>query len=159
MAELNLRPATPADHAVIVRFNRALALETKAKRLDPDTLARGVAAVLADPAKGFYTVAEVAGAAVGQVLITAEYSDWRAGWFWWLQSVYVEPGSRRQGVFRALHLHVVELAHAAGDVIGLRLYVERDNANAQATYARLGFAPEGYDLHALAPLPGVAGRL
>jgi ribosomal protein S18 acetylase RimI-like enzyme len=149
-----IRPATPADAPTVAAANAALALETEGKRLDPATLAAGVAAVLADPAKGWYTVVEDAGRVVGQCLVTLEWSDWRNGWFWWVQSVYVAPHVRRTGVFRDLYRHLEAAAVARPDVIGIRLYVERDNARAQATYESLGLEEEPYNLMARYPLPG-----
>ena len=154
-----VRPATPADLPTVVAFNAALANETEGKRLDPATLAAGVAAALADPAKGHYAVAEEAGRVVGQCLVTLEWSDWRNGWFWWIQSVYVLPAARRGGVFRDLYRHLEAAAAARPDVIGLRLYVERDNARAQATYASLGMAEEPYNLMVRYPLPGRASAV
>jgi GNAT superfamily N-acetyltransferase len=141
---LTVRPAVATDAADIVEFNRLLALESEGKALDPGLLRAGVAAGLADPAKGRYFVAESAGRVVGQMMITYEWSDWRNGWFWWIQSVYVHAEARRQGVFRALFDHVRRLAAGQPDVIGLRLYVERDNHPAQETYRRLGLGPTGY---------------
>ena len=154
-----IRPARPADHATVVAFNAALALETEGKRLDPATLSAGVAAALADPAKGYYTIAEDDGVVVGQCLVTLEWSDWRNGGFWWVQSVYVLPTARRAGVFRDLYRHLEAAAAARPDVIGIRLYVERDNARAQATYASLGLVEEPYWLMARYPLPGRASAI
>lgn len=135
---LLVRPALPSDIDTIAAFNAAMALETEALELDLDTLRRGVSAMLADPSKGSYRVALSDGALVGQVMITTEWSDWRCGYWWWLQSVYVLPEARRKGVFRALFRSVVEDAERAGDVRGIRLYVEQDNARAQRTYESLG---------------------
>jgi len=139
-----IRAAERRDLAALVAYNLALAWETEQKRLDPVTVEAGVAALLGDPQRGFYTVAEVEGQVVGQVLITFEWSDWRNGWFWWLQSVYVQPAFRRRGVFRALVEHLEERARREGQVVGLRLYVERDNRAAQAVYAALGLQPTTY---------------
>ena len=145
-APFTVRDAAPADAPAIAAFNVALAQETEGKRLDRETLAAGVAAVLADPAKGRYWVAvDSAGDVVGQVMVTWEWSDWRNGPFWWVQSVYVAPAARGRGVFRALLARVRECADAAG-AVGIRLYVEADNAPARATYARCGFTPAGYDV-------------
>jgi GNAT superfamily N-acetyltransferase len=141
---LVIRHARPSDRARLVEYNRAMAWETEHKQLDEQVLARGVAAVFDDPAKGFYLVADSAGEMVGQLMITTEWSDWRDGWFWWIQSVYVRPEARKQGVFRALFAEAERLARAAGNVVGLRLYVERENANAQRTYQRLGMVDAGY---------------
>lgn len=150
---ISIRNAVPADTAVIIEFNRRLAWETEEKELDLPTLSKGVAAALSDPAKGFYLVAEnAAGEVVGQLAITLEWSDWRNGWFWWLQSVYVRADHRRQGVFNALTEAVLERARAAGDVIGLRLYVEDENHPAQETYKRLGFQRLSYQFFERYPL-------
>jgi ribosomal protein S18 acetylase RimI-like enzyme len=141
---LTVRRATPADVAVVVEFNRLLARESEGKALDPAVLTPGVAAALADPHKGFYFLAEQDGRAVGQMMFTYEWSDWRNGWFWWLQSVYVEADARRQGIFHLLCGHVQELARQDPTVIGVRLYVEIDNDVAQAVYRGHGLAPTTY---------------
>lgn len=150
--QLTLRRATITDAATIAEFNRRLAWETEHKRLDDALLVPGVAAVLANPARGTYYVAEADGAVVGQLLITLEWSDWRNGWFWWIQSVYVLAEARRHGVFRALYQHVAAEARARGDVVGIRLYVERDNLRAQQTYEQLGMASPGYHVMERCPL-------
>lgn len=149
---MNVRPAVPADAGTIARFNAALALESEGLTLDPATLAAGVDACLADPAKGFYTLAEIDAEVVGQLLVTFEWSDWRNGFFWWVQSVYVVPHVRRVGVFTTLYRHVETRARAAPDVIGIRLYVEDHNARAQSTYAALGLSREPYRVMGRYPL-------
>jgi GNAT superfamily N-acetyltransferase len=141
---LSIRRAGPADAAVVAEFNRLLALESEGKTLDADVLAAGVAAGLADPNKSVYFLAEEDGAAVGQIMYTMEWSDWRNGWFWWIQSVYIRQEARRRGVFRALYEHVHQAAKADGNVIGLRLYVEQANHVAQETYRRMGLEAAGY---------------
>jgi GNAT superfamily N-acetyltransferase len=157
---LTIRRATPADEAAVVAFNAALAWETEHLRLRPDVLAAGVRAALADPARGVYTVAEdEAGEVVGQMMVTFEWSDWRNGWFWWVQSVYVRPDARRRGVFRELYRHVERQAAADPAVIGIRLYFERDNARAQATYRSLGLADTTYGMMEAYPLPGRESEL
>jgi GNAT superfamily N-acetyltransferase len=141
---LTIRRGEPRDAAVIVDFNRRMAKETEHKDLDPAVLARGVERVFTDHAKGFYLVAEMAGEIVGQLMVTFEWSDWRDGWFWWVQSVYVRDDHRRHGVFRHLYQAMVDSARVAGNVVSIRLYVERDNTRAQATYAQLGMIDPGY---------------
>lgn len=140
---VTVRPATLADVEFLVECNAAMALETEHKTLDRDTLTRGTRAVFDDPRRGFYLVAECDGIQAGCLLVTYEWSDWRCGEWWWLQSVYVVPVQRRHGVFRMLFADVERRARAAG-AIGLRLYVERDNARAQRTYISLGMAEEPY---------------
>ncbi len=134
---LLIRPATPADTRALLAWNAAMAWETEHRQLDPALLERGIAGVFAQPQRGFYLVAERDGVAVGGLLVTYEWSDWRCGDFWWIQSVYVLPTARRHGVFRALHAAVEQRARAAG-AVGLRLYVETENERAQATYVDLG---------------------
>jgi ribosomal protein S18 acetylase RimI-like enzyme len=134
---LSIRPAAITDLAELVVWNAAIAWETEHRRLDPAILQRGVNGVFEEPRRGFYLIAERDGAAVGCLLVTYEWSDWRGGDFWWIQSVYVIPAARRDGVFRALYTAVEQRAAAAG-AIGLRLYVETENDRAQATYTDLG---------------------
>ena len=152
--DLVIRPATIADEDVIVRFNAGLAWESEAKKLQESVLRRGIRALLTDPHKGFYTVAESAGVVVGQILLTYEFSDWRNGWYWWIQSVYVDASARRKGVFRALFEHLKSKAQADPTVIGLRLYMEDGNDRARATYLEVGMEPEPYRLFGMYPLPG-----
>lgn len=144
MSSITVRAAQPDDCDVIVEFNRRLAAESENHRLDAAVVTAGVRAVLCDPQKGRYYVACADGQVVGQIMLTREWSDWRNGDIWWLQSVYVAPDFRRQGVFRQLYDHVRQEAAAATDVVGLRLYVERENHRAQETYQRLGMQPTGY---------------
>lgn len=139
-----VRAAVPADEAAIVDFNCRLAWETEHKQLDHATVTLGVRAALADQHKARYFVATVDGAVVGQMMHTREWSDWRNGDFWWLQSVYVLPEYRGRGVFRLLFEHVRQLAQTTPHVVGLRLYVEQDNSAAQAVYQRLGLLAAGY---------------
>jgi GNAT superfamily N-acetyltransferase len=118
-------------------------------RLDPATVENGLAALLADASKGLYYVAELDGAVVGQLMITYEWSDWRNGNLWWLQSVYVKAEFRRQGVFRALFNHLLHLARARKDVCGLRLYMHADNARARRSYEGLGMKRTPYEVFEL----------
>jgi ribosomal protein S18 acetylase RimI-like enzyme len=149
---LVVRRAVSTDAPVITEFNRLMAHETEGKTLDPAVLAAGVAAGLSDPAKGIYFVAEEGADVLGQMMITFEWSDWRNGWFWWIQSVYVRPDARRRGVFRALYDHVLQAARREPDVIGLRLYVEHENQAAQQTYLRLGMQWTSYRMLETYPL-------
>ena len=145
--QIAVRRAVAADLDTLVRFNVAMAWETESKTLVADTLRRGVRAVLEDAGRGFYLVAEIEGRPAGQLLITTEWSDWRNAWFWWIQSVYVVPEFRRRGVYRALERQARQEALAAGNVCGLRLYVDRDNRAAQQVYVNLGMVHSNYDLY------------
>ncbi|KAB2969402.1 MAG: GNAT family N-acetyltransferase [Thermoanaerobaculia bacterium] len=143
-ASISVRPARAGDLGAIAAFNAAMAVETEERELDRAVLARGVTHAFEDPARGRYFVAESRGRVVGCLMVTREWSDWRDGWFWWIQSVYVAPEARGGGAYSALHGHVREAAQAAGDVVGLRLYAERHNERAQRTYRRLGMVETGY---------------
>jgi GNAT superfamily N-acetyltransferase len=139
-----VRPARDDDLDAIVDFNVRLALETEGKTLDPLVLTAGARQALADPDRLRYWMAEVADNVVGQAAVTREWSDWRNGWLWWLQSVYVTEIHRGTGVFRALYRQIRDEAFALHDVIGLRLYVAEKNVAAQMTYEALGMTRGGY---------------
>jgi ribosomal protein S18 acetylase RimI-like enzyme len=141
---LTIRPATIDDADALASYNSAMAEETEGRSLDPDLIGPGVRALLGDDAKGRYWVAEGDGHVVGQLMVTYEWSDWRNGTIWWIQSVYVHPDWRRTGVFSALYRHVESLARQAPQVIGLRLYVEENNQRAQQTYEALGMVDPRY---------------
>jgi GNAT superfamily N-acetyltransferase len=145
-----IREAKLTDTNVIADFNARMALETEQRRLDIARVRQGVQALLSDPAKGAYFIAETeadgASTVVGQLLITYEWSDWRNGNFWWIQSVYVDEKFRGKGIFRALFNHVDQLAKARKDVCGLRLYVDAHNHSARTTYERLGMKRTNYEL-------------
>ena len=138
------RPATERDVATLARFNAAMAWETEQLRLSLPRLRAGVRAVLRKQTRGFYLVAESEGKVIGQLLITFEWSDWRNGVFWWIQSVYVVPTHRRRGIMRALFAEVRKRARRAGNVCGLRLYVEKKNKIAHQTYKKLGLGVTHY---------------
>jgi len=142
------RPATANDIESLAAWACAMAQETEGKRLDDDTVRRGIQAVLEQPARGRYLIAEVDGSRAGTLMLTYEWSDWRCADWWWIQSVYVDPAFRRRGVFAALYSQVkFEAEAAAPTVCGLRLYVERENAAAQRTYASLGMSESHYRLY------------
>lgn len=138
------RAAQRHDHASIVDFQIAMALETEEVTLDREVCTRGVAAVFDDPSLGRYFVAEEGGQVVASLLITYEWSDWRNGNVWWIQSVYVVPALRGRGVYAGLYQHVQTLVEADPALRGIRLYVDRRNTGAQQVYTRLGMNGEHY---------------
>ena len=141
---MNIRIATKDDAASMVEFNQAMAIETEGKQLHPDVLSKGVAAVFDDPQKGFYVVADTDGQIVGGLLVTFEWSDWRNGWFWYVQSVYVLPEARGKRIYSQLYQFVKAHAAEKGNVCGFRLYVEKENEHAQAVYKTLGMEETYY---------------
>ncbi len=150
-ARPTIRAAHAGDIGQLAAWAIAMALETEHKALDPQTVERGVRAAIELPARGRYFIAECMVdeelVSVGTLMITYEWSDWRCGDWWWIQSVYVAPKHRRRGVYRALYEYVLALAKATPEVCGIRLYVERENANAQRTYESLGMRDAGYAMY------------
>jgi GNAT superfamily N-acetyltransferase len=142
--KMGIRIADRSDAASMIEFNKAMALETEGKHLGDEVLSKGVAAVFDDPQKGFYIVAEDDGQVVGGLLITFEWSDWRNGWFWWIQSVYVRPDARGKSVYSKLYAFVKQMAAQNMNVCGFRLYVDRENEHAQRVYEKLGMELTNY---------------
>ncbi len=142
--EVLVRDATRHDARVIVDFQQAMARETEDVALDGAVCTRGVEAVFEEPSRGRYFVAEAGGRVVASLLITYEWSDWRNGIVWWIQSVYVLPEMRRQGVYATLYEHVRDIASRDDSIKGIRLYVDRRNTRAQEVYRRLGMNGEHY---------------
>ncbi len=141
---LEIRLAVPSDLETLVEHNIHLAVETEDKPLNRETVTKGVTALLSDPTKGRYFVAVSEGAIIGQLMHTYEWSDWRNGNIWWLQSVYISQTHRRRGVFRQLFEHLWKEAERDPDVVGVRLYVEVENLAAQETYRNMGLCQPGY---------------
>lgn len=141
---MTVRAAVLTDVEFLVDGNARMALETESLELDRARLRAGVEAVFADAGRGFYLIAEVDGERAGQMMITYEWSDWRNGVFWWIQSVYTVPELRGRGAFKALYASVEAMARERGGVCGLRLYVEAHNETAQATYRRCGMSETVY---------------
>lgn len=142
--EVSIRPATKGDARALVDFNRAIARETEGKELALEVISAGVEALLENPRHGFYLVAESAGDVVGALMVTFEWSDWRNGIFWWIQSVYVKRQFRGQGIYRKLYQEVKRRARREANVCGFRLYVEKENRVAQKAYRALGMTETHY---------------
>jgi len=141
----DIRIAASEDAESLVMFNQAMALETEGKELEDEAISSGVAAVLEDPDKGFYVVAEDGqGKIVGGLMITFEWSDWRNSWFWWIQSVYILPEARGKKIYSGLYDFVKARAREEGNVFGFRLYVERENLHAQGVYRSVGMDETHY---------------
>ena len=141
---MEIRKATLDDVDALVEFNQAMALETEGKALNAEILRAGVSAVFADERKGFYVVCEENASVAAGLMVTTEWSDWRNGWFWWIQSVYVRPEHRGKGLYGGMYEFVKDRAAAAGNVCGFRLYVEKENERAQRVYEKLGMEKTYY---------------
>lgn len=148
MSDLLFRDATRDDVPAIIDFQLAMARETEDLDLDREILTKGVNALFTDPSLGRYYIADyiadVKGRAVGSLMITYEWSDWRNGMVWWIQSVYVHPEYRRRGIYAGLYAHIKKIVEPDPSVRGIRLYVDNRNASAQQVYARLGMEGEHY---------------
>lgn len=144
MKKINIRVARQVDVSLLVKFNQLMAWETEQKKLDEVVLSKGVSALITDDTKGFYLVAEYNNEVVGSLMVTTEWSDWRNGVFWWIQSVYISPDYRRQGIYAQLYAQVKVLAEQQKNVCGFRLYVEKENFIAQKTYEKLGMEETHY---------------
>jgi ribosomal protein S18 acetylase RimI-like enzyme len=145
-SELKIRKATKSDIKTIAQFNINMALETENKELPQEIITKGVETLINNAHLGFYLMAEKDGKIVGSLMITTEWSDWRNGLFWWVQSVYVIKEYRRQGVYSALYDYVKKLSEKE-QVCGYRLYVEKENKIAQKTYENLGMHKTDYLLY------------
>ena len=141
-----IRQANKTDSTPIVEFQLAMALETEQLELDEPTVVKGVAAVVANPSKGIYYVAEVNGQVVGSLLTTFEWSDWRNGTVLWIQSVYVQPEYRKRSVFSAIYKHIREKVAANTELRGIRLYADKTNTSAHGVYKHLGMSAEHYQM-------------
>jgi GNAT superfamily N-acetyltransferase len=145
---IKIRPGLLFDIDTIADFQVKMAFETEnGLKLDPPTVNKGVSAVMDDPSKGKYWLAEVDGNVVGCLLTVPEWSDWRNGTVLWIHSVYVMPEFRKHGVFKALYEHLKEMVNTSGDLRGLRLYVDKSNARAQEVYQKLGMSDDHYSLY------------
>ncbi|TVP15450.1 GNAT family N-acetyltransferase [Shewanella sp. KCT] len=141
---MQIRKGQQSDLTALVQFNQAMANETEGLSLDQQTLTQGVQTLLENPARGFYLVAEEAGEILGSLMVTFEWSDWRAKDYYWIQSVYIRPQNRRQGIYAKLYEAVKQIAEDNGGAASFRLYVEQENHKAQKTYEALGMKQSYY---------------
>ncbi|HEX2066626.1 MAG TPA: GNAT family N-acetyltransferase [Candidatus Thermoplasmatota archaeon] len=153
--DLKVRPGRAGDLDHLVHATLGNALESEGLHLDEATARRGVQALLKDPHKGRVFVVEAEGKAVGSAYVTFEWSDWHAAWYWWVQSVFVEPEWRGKHVYTTLYHAIQQAAREAGDVHALRLYVESHNTAALRAYRGLGMQQAPYDVFewVVGPLP------
>lgn len=142
-----IRRALSQDAAELTEFNINMARETEGMELIPQVIGAGVRAMIDNPERGFYLVVELDNGIQASLMVTTEWSDWRNGMFWWIQSVYVRPQYRRQGLYRVLYETVKEMAEQEETVCGFRLYVERENAVAKQTYRALGMSETDYRVY------------
>ena len=143
---MTIEKATRDDIRILADFQQKMALETEDLTLDDSVLHKGITALFDDTSKGIYFVAREDGQVIACLMLTYEWSDWRNGTVLWIQSVYVLPEYRGNGVFRGLYDHVKSMVADDPSVRGIRLYVEKDNKTAQQVYAAMGMDGEHYQL-------------
>ena len=100
---MKVSKAQKSDIPEIIKFNINMAMETENKKLDEQTVTKGVHKVFSSPSLGYYIIVKDPSGILGCLMITYEWSDWRNGLFWWIQSVYVKKEYRRKGVFRKMY--------------------------------------------------------
>jgi ribosomal protein S18 acetylase RimI-like enzyme len=144
---MKIREANFYDIDAIVDFQLAMAKETENIDLDIETLSTGVKNAMKDRNKGFYIVAEENGITAGSLLITFEWSDWRNGWVYWIQSVYVIEEFRKKGVYKKMYDFIQEMVKNDEEIKGIRLYVDKTNTLAQKVYAKMGMNGDHYQLY------------
>lgn len=150
MDDLLIRVGELRDLDILVEFNQELIRETEGKEFPLDVVTAGVETLLTNLNLGFYLLAEKNHNIVGSLMITSEWSDWRNGLYWWIQSVYILPEFRRQGIYRKLYEFVKQKAQKKQNglrICGFKLYVERENTIAQNTYKALGMKESYYLLY------------
>ena len=126
-----------ADIEAIAQFQVDMAMESEGTTLDRQTVVRGVTEAMNDRNRGLYLVTRKESEVVGSLMITREWSDWNAQWYWWVQSVYITPAHRGKGLFRAMYAKVKEIASLEG-IEQVRLYVDKSNRVAQEVYRKVG---------------------
>lgn len=141
---ITITKGNKGDVEAIARFQVDMAMESEGYALRLETVLKGVELAMEDENKGTYLIArDQQGRAIGSLLLTREWSDWHAAWYWWIQSVYVEPGSRKQGVYTAMYQEVKRRAREEG-ISQIRLYVDKTNMRGQIVYQHLGMQESHY---------------
>lgn len=144
---INIRRAEPKDIPFIIEFQKKMAFETENIRLDDPAVETGVNTVFKDTSKGFYIIAEDDGNVIASLMLTPEWSDWRNGYFLWIQSLYVLTAHRNKGVFKKIYEFTKKLILSGNNYFGLRLYVEMNNTLAQEVYTKVGMDGNHYKMY------------
>lgn len=139
-----VREAKLADIPTLLDFQLKMALETENVQLEIQPLTQGMQKLFRDPTKGKYYVAVDNDEVIGCLMTTSEWSEWRCGTIYWIQSVYVAASHRKKGVFKQMYQHIQQLVTEDPDLKGIRLYVDKSNAGARHVYEGLGMNGEHY---------------
>lgn len=148
MKHLNshVRRAVFSDLEVLVAFTAAEYRDAERAAEAPESIRRGIEAALKDHTLGMYWVlVNDDSQVVGNVSVVKEWSDWYAGHYWWIQSMYLLPEHRGKGLMEKL-LEAVKSAARDEEALDLRLYVHKLNARAIAAYRKSGFLDADYQI-------------
>lgn len=143
---MHIREANTSDIPCLIDFQLKMALETESIQLEISTLSMGMQKLVKDPVKGKYFVAVEGTEVIACLMITFEWSDWRCGTLWWIQSVYVSESWRGKGVYKKMYEHIRSMVASDPDLKGIRLYVDNSNERAKKVYAGLGMNGDHYSV-------------
>jgi ribosomal protein S18 acetylase RimI-like enzyme len=140
MAKITLRPARPADCALILRFVRELADYEKLLSHVVSTEADMHAALFGPAPKLFGAIAESDGESAGFAVWYLTFSTFRGRHGVYVEDLYVRPAFRGHGIGRSLLAHIAARCVAEGGA-RLELSVLDWNAPAIGFYKALGAKP------------------
>jgi ribosomal protein S18 acetylase RimI-like enzyme len=144
---ITIQKALSVHIDILIDFQQRLAYESEEVTLDSSTLRKGMEAMFADPGKGLYYIASDGDEVVGCHMITYEWSDWKNGMVWWLQSVYVKESHRKKGIFKMMYDNVISMIKKDPNLIALRLYVDKSNERAMKVYSAMGMDGSHYTVY------------
>jgi GNAT superfamily N-acetyltransferase len=144
---IHIQKAALTHVDVLIDFQQRLALESEGVQLSGETLRAGMNAMFTDPSKGSYYIAMEDEVIVGCHSVTFEWSDWRNGMVWWLQSVYVKESHRKKGIFKMMYDNIITIIKGQPELIGLRLYVDKSNTRAMKVYESMGMDGSHYTVY------------
>ncbi|MEH6591413.1 MAG: GNAT family N-acetyltransferase [Halioglobus sp.] len=146
---MDIRKAVLEDLPKLVDFISEEAREAEGSVIASGNLERGIQKGLEDDSIAMYWVlTDTSGEVVGSISALKEWSDWNAGFYWWIQSMYLVPDQRGKG-YMALLLDAVEREMKSQNGIELRLYVHQDNKGAIKAYEKSSFEKLPYEIMVL----------
>jgi RimJ/RimL family protein N-acetyltransferase len=147
--QLKVRKANLKDLPCLVAFTGEEAREAEGNIKIPDTLEKGIKKSLEDESVAIYWVlVDDNDKPVGSVSALKEWSDWNAGYYWWIQSMYLAPSQRGKGRM-AILLDVVKSEMELQQGLELRLYVHEENSAAIRAYQKADFVHSQYKIMTL----------
>ncbi|MBG0761816.1 GNAT family N-acetyltransferase [Vibrio cidicii] len=143
---MKVRKAVLDDLPYLVNFTAEEAREAEGSIKIPETLEKGILVALRDPSIATYWVlADENNTPVGSVSAVREWSDWNAGYYWWIQSMFLSKSQRGKGRMSLL-LDAVKHEMKEQKGLELRLYVHKDNSKAVRAYQNAHFSKSDYEI-------------